>query len=146
MGMGFGMSSFMWSPWINPYAGFGYNSVTYNADKVAFISIDTKGNIQWIKTIDKKQSDVNVDQFIGYGAIQNNVGTTLVYQKKEKGVSQFVLNTLTNNGQLAKGANIILAEKKMEWMPRSLKQVGDNEAIVPYQFKNKIGFAKIQVK
>ncbi len=145
-GYGFGMSPFMWSPWMNPYAGFGYNSVTYNANKVAFISIDTKGNIQWIKTIDKKQSDVNVDQFIGYGTIQNSTGTTLVYQKKERGVSQFVLNTLTSNGQLAQGANIILADKKIEWMPRSLKQVDENEAIVPYQLKSKIGFAKIQVK
>jgi hypothetical protein len=145
-GYGFGMSPFMWSPWMNPYAGFGYNSVTYNADKVALISLDTKGNIQWVKTIDKRQSDVNVDQFIGYGTIQNNVGTSFLYQKKEKGVSQFVVNTLLTNGQLAKGATVILAEKKNEWMPRSLKQVGENEAIVPYQFKNKIGFAKIQIK
>lgn len=145
-GYGFGMSPFMWSPWINPYAGFGYNAVTYNADKIALISLDTKGNIQWVKTIDKRQSDVNVDQFIGYGTIQNNLGTTFIYQKKEKGVSQFVVNTLLSNGQLAKGATVILAEKKNEWMPRSLKQVGDNEAIVPYQFKNRIGFAKIQLK
>ena len=40
---------------------------------------------------------------------------------------------------------IILQEKKYEWMPKMLKQVGDNEAILPYQFKNKIGFAKIKI-
>ena len=145
-GFGFGMSPFMWSPWINPYAEFGYPSVTYNANKVAFITMDSKGNLQSVKTIDKKQSDVNVDQFIGYGTIENATGTSFVYYNKEKGVRQFVLNTFTTNGQLAKGANIILAEKKNEWMPRSLKQVGDNEAIVPYQFNNRIGFAKIQIK
>lgn len=145
-GYGYGMSPFMWSPWMNPYAGFGYRSVTYNADNVALISMDTKGNIQWIKTIEKSQSDVNVDQFIGYGTIENKLGSSFVYYKKERGVRQFVINTLTNNGQLAKGANIILAEKRNEWMPRSLKQVGENEAIVPYQYKNKIGFAKIQIK
>jgi hypothetical protein len=145
-GYGFGMSPFMWSPWMNPYAGYGYRSVTYNADKVALISLDAKGNIQWVKTIDKNQSDVNVDQFIGYGTVENATGTSFVYYNKEKGVRQFVVNTLTSNGQLAKGANIILAEKRNEWMPRSLKQIGDNEAIVPYQYKNKIGFAKIQIK
>ena len=26
-----------------------------------------------------------------------------------------------------------------------LKQVGDNEAILPYQYKDKIGFAKIKI-
>ena len=31
-------------------------------------------------------------------------------------------------------------------MPKSLKQVGEQEAILPYQYKNKIGFAKIQIK
>lgn len=143
---GWGMYPYMWSPWMNPYAGFGYNSVTYNADKVALISMDTKGNIQWVKTIDKSQSDQNVDQFIGYGTIENGAGTTFVYYNKEKSVRQFVINTLTNNGQLVKGANIILAEKRNEWMPRSLKQVGEQEAIIPYQYKNRIGFAKIQIK
>jgi hypothetical protein len=42
--------------------------------------------------------------------------------------------------------SIILNEKNYEWMPKSLKQVGAHEAILPYQFKNKIGFAKIQIK
>ena len=146
-GFGFGMSPFMWGgPWMNPYAGFGYSSVNYNANKVAFISIDTKGSVQWVKTIDKRQSDVNTDQFIGYGIVENNNGTHFVYQKKEKGVSQFLINAMTKEGQLVKGENIILAEKKFEWMPRSLKQIGENEAIVPYQYKDKIGFAKIQIK
>jgi hypothetical protein len=145
-GIGFGMSPFMWSPWMNPYAGFGYSSVTYNADKVAFISMDAKGNIQSVKTIDKNQSDVNTDQFIGYGIVENNKGTNFIYQKKEKGVSQFIINGLTKDGQLVKGENIVLAEKKFEWMPRSLKQIGENEAIVPYQYKDRIGFAKIQIK
>ena len=144
-GLGFGMFPFMWSPWINPFAGFGYNSVTYSAHKVALISLDTKGNIQSIKTIDKRQSDVNVDQFIGYGTIENDRGSTFIYYKKEKGIRQFVINTFTKEGQLTKGANVILAQKNYEWMPRSLKQVGDNEAIIPYQFKNKIGFAKIKL-
>jgi len=27
-----------------------------------------------------------------------------------------------------------------------LKQVSDNEAILPYQFKNRIGFAKVKFK
>jgi len=143
---GWGMSPFMYNPWMNPYAGFGYPSVTYNANKIALVSIDTKGSIQWVKTIDKSQSDVNVDQFIGYGLIENNAGSTFVYQKKERGISQFVINTLGKDGLLSKGANVILAEKKYEWMPRSLKQTGDNEAIVPYQYKDRIGFAKIQIK
>jgi hypothetical protein len=143
---GWGMSPFMWNPWMNPYAGFGHASVTYNANKIALITIDTKGSIQNVKTIDKSQSDMNVDQFIGYGVVENNYGSSFVYQKKEKGVSQFFINTLGKDGILSKGANLVMAEKKFEWMPRSLKQTGENEAIVPYQYKDRIGFAKIQLK
>ena len=145
-GFGFGMSPFLWNPWINPFAGFGYNSVSYYANKVAFISLNVKGDIQSIKTIDKNQSDVNVDQFIGYGKVVNENGTSFIHYNKEKGIRQFVINTFTKDGQLTKGSNIILAEKRYEWMPRSLKQVGENEAIIPYQFKSRIGFAKIQIK
>lgn len=145
-GIGFGWSPFMWNPWMNPYAGFGYTSVTYNANKVALLGLDSKGNIQWVKTIDKNQSDVNVDQFIGYGTMHQSNGTTFVYYNKEKGVRQFVVNSLNAKGELVKGNNIIITDKKNEWMPRALKQIGENEAILPYQYKNRIGFAKVQLK
>ena len=131
---------------MRPYASFGYSSVTYQANKIAFIGLDKQGNIEWVKTINKEQSDVNTDQFIGYGTVSQDMGTSFLYYKKEKGIRQFEVNTLTVNGQLAKGNNIILNEKQFEWMPRALKQVSNNEAIIPYQFKNNIGFAKIQIK
>jgi hypothetical protein len=107
--------------------------------------MDVKGNVTGIKTIDKVQSDENVDEFIGYGTIDNTNGTSFVYYKKQSGIRQLVLNTLTKEGALAKGSAIILQEKRYEWMPRMLKQVGENEAILPYQYKDKIGFAKIKI-
>jgi hypothetical protein len=143
---GWGPSLFMWNRWMNPYASFGYPSVTYNANNIALLSFDIKGNLQWVKTIDKKQTDQNVDQFIGYGSIENEAGMSFVYHQKQKGVHQLIVNTLSKEGQLVKGNSIILNEKNYEWMPKSLKQVGAHEAILPYQFKNKIGFAKIQIK
>ena len=143
---GWGPSLFMWNRWMNPYASFGYPSVTYNANNIALLSFDIKGNLQWVKTIDKKQTDQNVDQFIGYGSIENEAGMSFVYHQKQKGVHQLIVNTLSKEGQLLKGNSIILNEKNYEWMPKSLKQVGAHEAILPYQFKNKIGFAKIQIK
>ena len=137
---------FMFNRWMNPYASFGYPSVTYNANNIALLSFDIKGNLQWVKTIDKKQTDQNVDQFIGYGTLENDKGMSFVYHQKQKGIHQLIVNTLTKDGQLTKSNSIILNEKNYEWMPKSLKQVGEQEAILPYQYKNKIGFAKIQIK
>ena len=137
---------FMFNRWMNPYASFGYPSVTYNANNIALLSFDIKGNLQWVKTIDKKQTDQNVDQFIGYGTLENDKGMSFVYHQKQKGIHQLIVNTLTKDGQLVKSNSIILNEKNYEWMPKSLKQVGEQEAILPYQYKNKIGFAKIQIK
>jgi hypothetical protein len=44
------------------------------------------------------------------------------------------------------GSAIPLKEKNVEWMPKSLKQVGEKEAILPYQTKGKLGFAKITIQ
>ena len=139
-------SPFMYNRWMNPYASFGYPSVSYEANSIALISFDKKGNFQWIKTIDKKQNDLNVDQFIGYGTIENTAGTSFVYHQKQKGIHPLVINTLTKNGELTKGNSIVLNEKNYEWMPKMLKQVDAQEAILPYQYKSRIGFAKIKFK
>ena len=145
-GMGWGMSPWMMRPWGNPFASYGYPSVTYNADKIALLSFDKNGSLQWAKTIDKSQSDQNVDQFIGYGTIQNKEGVQFLFHDKQKGVHFLAINTLSQQGELMKGASIMTSEKNYEWMPRMLKQVGDHEAILPYQYKSKIGFAKVQFK
>ncbi|NCW11634.1 MAG: hypothetical protein EBV82_00480 [Chitinophagia bacterium] len=145
-GMGWGMNPWMMRPWGNPFAYYGYPSVTYNANKIALLSFDKNGSLQWVKTIDKSQSDQNVDQFIGYGIIKNQEGTQFLYHDKQKGIHFLVINALTAQGQLTKGASIMTSEKNYEWMPRMLKQVGDHEAILPYQYKSKIGFAKVQFK
>ena len=141
-GWGFGWNSWMMSP----YTGFGYPSVTYTAGKVAILSFDEKANIRSVKTIDKQQSDVNVDQFIGYGQITNTLGINFLYYKKSKGERYLAHHRLSPSGDLVQGKNILLKEKQIEWMPRSLKQVGENEAILPYQTKGKLGFAKITIQ
>jgi hypothetical protein len=132
--------------WGGGFGGFGYPSVTYSAGKVAILNFDAKANIQSVKTIDKQQSDVNVDQFIGYGQINNAAGTNFLYYKKSKGLRQLIHQTLTPSGAIVQGNAIPLNEKQVEWMPRSLKQVGDKEAILPYQTKGKLGFAKITIQ
>jgi len=147
-GWGWGMMGpWVWNSWMmNPFANFGYPSVTYSAGKVAILNFDAKANIQSVKTIDKQQSDVNVDQFIGYGEINNAEGTNFLYYQKSKGVRQLVHQQLNASGAIVKGNPIMINEKQVEWMPRSLKQVGEKEAILPYQSKGKLGFAKITIQ
>jgi hypothetical protein len=156
LGGGWGGGMGMMGPWgwggmggwgmMNPFANFGYPSVTYTAGKVAILNFDAKANIQSVKTIDKQQSDLNVDQFIGYGQINNADGTNFLYYQKSKGVKQLVHQQLSASGAIVKGNPILINEKQVEWMPRSLKQVGEKEAILPYQSKGKLGFAKITIQ
>jgi hypothetical protein len=153
---GFGGGWGMMGPWgfgglggwgiMNPFANFGYPSVTYTAGKVAILNFDANANIQSVKTIDKQQSDMNVDQFIGYGTMNNSAGTNFLYFQKSKGVRQLVHQQLNPSGAIVQGNPIMLNDKKVEWMPRSLKQVGEKEAILPYQSKGKLGFAKITIQ
>jgi len=146
-GFGWGLGFGWGNPFMNPYAGFGYPTVTYNANQIALMSFDVKGNLQWVKTIDKSQSDINVDQFIGYGSFENADGSlAILYYEKHKRQRQFVVHSLTAHGEVNKEEAIQLQEKGLDWMPRGLKQVGDKTCIVPYQYNNKIGFAKVQIK
>lgn len=147
-GLGWGGGFGMMGPWGwgGGFGGFGYPSVTYSAGKVAILNFDAKANIQSLKIIDKQQSDVNVDQFIGYGQINNAAGKNFLYYQKSKGVRQLIHQTLTPSGVILQGNAILLNEKQVEWMPRSLKQVGEKEAILPYQTKGKLGFAKITIQ
>jgi len=147
-GLGWGGGWGMMGPWGwgGGFGGFGYPSVTYTAGKVAILNFDAKANIQSVKTIDKQQSDLNVDQFIGYGQINNADGTNFLYYQKSKGVKQLVHQQLSASGAIVKGNSIMINEKQVEWMPRSLKQVGEKEAILPYQSKGKLGFAKITIQ
>ena len=147
-GPGWGLGWGMMGPWGwgGGFGGFGYPSVTYSAGKVAILNFDAKANIQSVKTIDKQQSDVNVDQFIGYGQINNAAGTNFLYYQKSKGLRQLIHQQLTPTGAIVMGSAIPLKEKNVEWMPRSLKQVGEKEAILPYQTKGKLGFAKITIQ
>ena len=141
------MGPWGWNSWMmNPFASFGYPSVSYSAGKVAILNFDANANIQSVKTIDKQQSDLNVDQFIGYGQINNADGTNFLYYQKSKGVKQLVHQQLSASGTIVKGNPIMINEKQVEWMPRSLKQVGEKEAILPYQSKGKLGFAKITIQ
>jgi len=141
------MGPWGWNSWMmNPFANFGYPSVSYTAGKVAILNFDANANIQSVKTIDKQQSDLNVDQFIGYGQINNADGTNFLYYQKSKGVKQLVHQQLSASGAIVKGNPIMINEKQVEWMPRSLKQVGEKEAILPYQSKGKLGFAKITIQ
>lgn len=136
-----------WNSWMmQPFGGYGYPSVTYAAGKVAIINFDAQANVQSVKTIEKKQSDLNVDQFIGYGKINNTAGINFLYYQKSKGVKQLVHQQLNAAGAILQGNPIVLKEKLIEWMPRSLKQVGEKEAILPYQTKGKLGFAKITIQ
>ena len=144
-GRGLGWGWGMMGPW-GWGGGFGYPSVTYSAGKVAILNFDAKANIQSVKTIDKEQSDVNVDQLIGYGQINNASGTNFLYYQKSKGLRQLIHHQLTATGTIVMGSAIPLKEKNVEWMPRSLKQVGEKEAILPYQSKGKLGFAKITIQ
>ena len=141
------MGPWGWNSWMmNPFANFGYPSVTYTAGKVAILKFDANANIQSVKTIDKQQSDVNVDQFIGYGTMNNAAGTNFLYYQKSKGLKQIVHQQLNASGSIVMGSPIVLKEKQLEWMPRSLKQVSEKEAILPYQSKGKLGFAKITIQ
>ena len=141
------MGPWGWNSWMmNPFGFFGYPSVTYSAGKVAILSFDANANIQSVKTIDKQQSDINVDQFIGYGLMNNSAGSNFLYYQKSKGLKQIVHQQLSASGTIVKGSPIVLNEKQLEWMPRSLKQVGEKEAILPYQSKGKLGFAKITIQ
>ncbi len=129
-----------YSPYNN---NFNRNNVLYNYNDIIMISLDDSLKTQWESIINKKQSDVDTDNYLSYSTVNTGGLIHYLYLQKDNNKQVISDNALQPNGEIKRYATIKSGEKGYNFMPRLAKQVSANSVIVPAVYRNNIGFAKI---
>ncbi|MBS1496825.1 MAG: hypothetical protein JSU03_09115 [Bacteroidetes bacterium] len=128
----------------DPFYRFNSNQdIVYNYNDVLIFSFDPSLVPEWNNIINKKQSDLNEDQFLSYATI--NMGAELHYLFIQKDNNREVISdhALQSNGEMIRYPTIRGGESGYDFMPRLAKQVGAKQIIVPCLHRGTICFAKI---
>jgi hypothetical protein len=116
----------------------------YNYDDIFALSYDASGNREWHAFVRKSQySQEDGGIFSSYGLINTGGSLGFLYNDFDSRSSKIQLATVNPEGKvdmqsLAKGT-----AADPDWLPRSGKQVGLREVVVPCLRKRQICFAKI---
>jgi hypothetical protein len=126
--------------WYDPYRNTD-RDIQYNYNDLLIFNFSKDMKIEWSNIINKKQSDVETDNFLSFATM--NMGSEIHYffvDKNRQVINDFALQP---DGEMKRYATIKSGELGYTFMPRLLKQVSSRQVIVPCLFRNFIGFAKI---
>ncbi|GAB3005289.1 hypothetical protein GCM10027051_00100 [Niabella terrae] len=132
--------SYWWGGW-GP-GGWGGNYRQFNAGNIALISFDNKGEKTWDKIIQKSQEQSNTDGRLSYQLMFTGDQLQLLMNNAGK-IADLERILVDENGNVDKAAPIQAREKRLNFMPRYGRQVGENVMLLPYTYKNYISFAKL---
>ncbi len=127
--------------WGSPGYYGGYSR--YHADNIVVVSFDSDGNKTWDNVIVKHQEDAETDGSISYQILNSdgNMHFLLNNPGKTAALENIVIN---QGGSMREGNGMQAKDKHIDFMPRYAKQVGTNELLMPYRYKNNISFAKVR--
>jgi len=133
-----GYYSYYYSPFMNQ------NIREYNYNDIFALSYDGEGNRQWHAFVRKSQySQEDGGIFSSYGLI--NTGGTLgfLFNDFNTKASRIQLATIDAGGKVDMHSLAAGTSNDPDWLPRSGKQVGVKEMVVPCLRRRQISFAKI---
>lgn len=136
--------SYWWGgPW--GWGGPGYYGgySRYHADNIVVVSFDRDGNKTWDNVIVKRQEDTETDGSISYQIL--NSGNDMHFLLNNAGKIAMLENiVISQSGSMREAEGIQAKDKHVDFMPRYARQVGTNELLMPYRYKNNISFAKVR--
>lgn len=115
--------------------------ILYSYSDLLVFNFSKDLKVTWDNVINKKQSDVETDNFLSFANM--NKGSEIHYlfvDKNRQVINDFALQP---SGEIKRYATIKSGERGYTFMPRLLKQVSARQVIVPCIFRNYLGFAKI---
>lgn len=127
----------------SPYNNFNQRDLLYSYNDIIMISLDKNLAPQWETIINKKQSDVQNDNFLSFSTA--NIGGEIHYLFLQKDNNKQLISdhAIQPSGNLVRYATIKTGERGFNFMPRLAKQIGARQIIIPCTFRNSISFAKI---
>lgn len=139
----------------NSYApGFGFYSWyypvmssyvrEYHYDDVLVMSLSAEGNLEWSTFIRKDQySQEDGGMFSSYAFVNTGGGLGFLFNDFNSRRSRIQMASVDNAGEIKMRSLDAGRSDDPDWLPRSSKQVGGREIIVPCLRKRQICFAKV---
>jgi len=133
------------------YYGYGLNRwdngsyTRYEADNIAVLSFDNKGQKEWSSVIVKSQFDDQTDNLISYQVMNTGSELHFLYNQLEKRMQVLTDITLEPNGNIRRNPTLKNLDRGYNFMARLGKQVSSRQMIIPcINNRNYICFAKLE--
>lgn len=133
------------------YYGYGLNRwnnssfIRYEADNIAILSFDNKGQKEWSSVVVKSQFDDQNDNLISYQVMNTGSELHFLYNQLEKRMQMLTDITLEPNGNIRRNPTLKNLDKGYNFMARLAKQVSSRQMIIPcINNRNYICFAKLE--
>lgn len=127
------------------YGGFGNQMIReYNYNDIFALSYDGAGANEWYAFIRKAQySQEDGGLFSSYALINTGGSLGFLFNDFNTNRSRIQLATLDGSGKVDMRSLAAGSANDPDWLPRSAKQVGLREMVIPCLRKKQITFAKI---
>ena len=117
--------------------------IIYNYNDVLIFSFSNNLKPEWNNIINKKQSDLETDNFLSFSTLNMGAEIHYLFLQKDKNKQLLSDHALQPDGQIKRYPTIKSGEAGYDFMPRLAKQVGARQIIVPCLLHGTIAFAKI---
>jgi hypothetical protein len=143
-GWGGGWGNTWGSPW-GWGGGFPSNqSVRYYSDHVILFSFDKNGDMQWNNMLAKSQFDDNTDNLLSYQIMNSGTGLLFLYNEWMRRSPVLSAQSLDGSGNINRLQPLRSIDKGYDFMIRYARQVSSKEMVVPANYRNSIGFVRIE--
>lgn len=127
--------------------GFWYTQDVYHYDDVLIFSVDSTGNLEWVKVLPKAQSGAS-DQELSYGLLVGEERLYLIYRSYMRGTgSQVYLVTINKEGEMSSPRPLLSNFRSSDVFYRKFtRQLTNREGIMAYYRQRNGQFVLIRLE
>ena len=100
--------------------------------------------MQWNNMLAKSQFDDNTDNLLSYQIMNSGSGLLFLYNEWMRRSPVLSAQTVDGAGTINRQQPVRSVDKGFEFMIRFAKQISAKEMIVPANYRNAIGFVRIE--
>ncbi len=115
------------------FYGFWYTQDVYHYDDVLLFSVDSTGNLEWVRVLPKSQSGAS-EQELSYGLLVGEERLYILYRSHMRGTgSQVYVVTINQNGEISSPRPLLSNFRSSDvFYRRFTRQLNNREGIMAY--------------
>lgn len=127
-----------------PYSSLNNDqTVRYYYNDIVVLSLDSDLKLEWNSVINKKQYDVDDDNFMSFSNMNAGGEIHFLFIDKDRYRQIISDHSVFPDGKVKRYATLKSNETGYGFMPKLAKQVGARQMIIPYIYLGYVAFAKV---